>query len=69
MKWKNLLIRTNKGETSSKQENGKGGEQKKGEEHATKAGNKPGKPNKGRVGVVSFVEDLKEPMTAQMKKN
>lgn len=34
-----------KGETSSKQQNGKGSERKKGEEHATKAGNKPGKPN------------------------
>ena len=44
---------SHKGETSSKQQNGKGGEQKKGEEHATKAGNKPGKPNKGNWG--SFI--------------
>lgn len=36
MTWKNLLIRTNKGETSSRQQDGWSGEQKKGEEHATK---------------------------------
>lgn len=48
--------------------NSKGGEQKKGEEHATKAGNKPGKPNKG-LGLFHLWRRVVARVTAQRKRN